>query len=1103
MSFKRINTITGWIVFGIALLVYTITMEKSASFWDSGEFIAAAYKLQIVHPPGAPLYLLLGRLFCMFLPPNLVAVGVNFLSVFSTALAAFFVYLNTTILAHRMFQINDKELSKGAIIAIIGGGIVAAFAFTFQDSQWFNAVEAEVYALSTCLTAAVFWMALKWSEDRNDRWLLAICLVIGLSIGVHLLNLLVIPAIALLIYFNSKENYSLKGGLIAFFTGLAVLLFIQYGVILELPEIGSAFEVLFVNTLDLPFSSGLLFMVVLTFCIPVFILFFIENNKKIYLYLSLFIIILFACSGFFKLNSFGGALLKFIIIGSIAYGVFYFRNRKEILEKVSLGFLFIIIGYLSYIFVPIRSNANPPIDINNPDNVFSLLSYLNREQYGDRPLLYGPVYTAEVVGNETDGKVWGQVDDHYEIVDEKIKYVYNSNDKMLFPRAWQSNFLDKVETYKNWLNIGNKPPSMIDNLRFFFTYQLDFMYWRYFMWNFAGRQNGIQSTGLGDSGNWMSGIPIADAGRVILSDVKPDNVAHNASVNRFYLIPFAFGLIGLIFHFFYYRKDAFVLSALFILTGVAIVVYLNQEPNQPRERDYAYVGSFMAFAMWIGLAVPALFKMAKEFTWNSITKPAVWLVAAFAVLFFMGFGMNNPSTLLGILFVVMAIYAIVYSFAMMLKKTKDSVKAIVITLVIAIAPALMGAVGWDDHNRNQLRLASAVGANYLNSTDQDAILFTEGDNDTYPLWYAQEVEHVRPDVRIINNSLLKADWYADQVSQHNGMQPGLNFTFTPEEYASGVRDIIYHVGEDMFPSLSLNQLILFIKSDHPKTMFQTQSGSIHRLPTRTYNLKVDVEKQIENGLLTLEEAQTVDTLLTFHLPKDKDILTHDEYLIYDLIQRNFNKRPIYFTSENLPYQLGLSPYLQREGSSFRLYPKIHPDYGTEMYNDFNTQINIEETYEFITEKRRWGNVKSGVYLDETAQRQLFRMFDYTSKIVLELAKKGDESRAMNLYQLLQKHFYNSSVAKDDFYVVARNTFIIEALLIMDKDKEAIQLAKKTVQSALTQIEYVSGTKYTVQNQNRILRSMPGTIRIIQQLSTDYEVSELTNWIDEQINKYQE
>ena len=1103
MNYKRMHNVVGWAVFVLALLVYVITMEKTASFWDSGEFIAAAYKLQIVHPPGAPLYLILGRIFSMFFPTHLVAFGVNFLSVLSTAFATLFVYLNTTILAKRLIKPDTEELAKGKSLAVIGGGLVAAFAFAFQDSQWFNAVEAEVYALSTCLTAAVFWMALKWSENKNDRWLIAICFVIGLSIGVHLLNLLVIPAIALIIYFSGKNMPTVKGGIIAFVIGLFLLLFIQYGVILELPEIGSAFEILFVNSFGLPFSSGLIFMVILTFLIPVSLLIFTEKSNSNFLFVSLGIIALFAISGFFKLDSFLGALIKAIVIGGIGYVIYHFRDRRDLLNKLSLGFLFIIIGYLSYIFVPLRSNANPPIDINNPDNVFRLLSYLNREQYGDRPLLYGPTFAAEPVANKTTGNVWGKVGDGYEIVDEKIGYEYTPEDKMLFPRTWQSLYPDKVETYKNWLGLGNEPPSMFDNLKFFFTYQLDFMYWRYFMWNFAGRQNSIQSNGFGDNGNWMSGISIADNGRVIQSEIKPDTVAHNPSVNRFYMIPFAFGLIGLVLHYYYHRKDAFVLTALFLLTGVAIVVYLNQEPNQPRERDYAYVGSFMAFAMWIGLAVPGLFRMAKEFEWNNITKPAVWLVATFAAMFAMGFGMNNPGTLLGVLLILMIVFAVIYSLAMVLKKSSEQTKAIAFTLLIGIAPALMGVVGWDDHNRNQLRLASAVGTNYLTTTDENAILFTEGDNDTYPLWYAQEVEQVRPDVRIVNNSLLKADWYADQVAQHNGYQPGLEFTLTPEEYASGVRDHIYYVGQDMFPQMSLRQLILFIQSEDPKTMFQTQSGEIDRLPTKTFTLNVDVEEQIKNGLLTTEEAAAIDSTMTFRLPQNKTVLSHDEYLIYDLIQRYFNKRPIYFTSENLPYQLGLSPYIRREGSSFRLYPKQHPDFGTETYNDFNPQVHLEKTYDFLMNEREWGNVSSGVYLEETGQRQLLRMFDYASKMVFDLAEKGQDEKALQLYELLKENFYNSSVAKDEVYVVARNLNIIEALLILEQKEEAAEIAKQTVRSALTQLEYVTGTTLTVENEQQVLRTMPGIIEAVRSMAEDYEASELAAWIDEQISKYEQ
>lgn len=1107
MNFKRLNTITGWIVFAISLLVYVITMEKTSSFWDCGEFIAAAHKLQIVHPPGAPLYLMLGRLFSFFLPPPLVALGVNFLSALSTAFAALFVFWSTTIFAKRLLiNAEDSSEEKGKIYVILGSGIVAAFAFVFQDSQWFNAVEAEVYALSTCLTAAVFWMALKWSENQHqpysDRWLIAITFVIGLSIGVHLLNLLVIPAIALLIYFYRKPNHSIKGGLIAFFTGIAILLFIQYGVILELPEIGSGFELLFVNQFGLPFGSGMLCLLLIIFAIPVLLISYCIRLNKNLLYAALALIGILAISKFFKVGTLGGTLFKALLIGGIAFAVFYFRDRKSLLYKASLGFLFIMIGYLSYIFVPVRSAANTPIDINNPDNVFSLLSYLNREQYGNRPLLTGPLYDAEPVGTKDVGDVFAKVDNGYQKIDDKIDHEFNSFDKTIFPRAWQYYDEDKQNYYKSWLGIGNKSPSMVDNLKFFFTYQLDFMYWRYFMWNFAGRQNTIQSDGLGDRGNWMSGVPFADNGRIVKSVTKPDTLANNPSVNHFYMVPFVIGLIGLVFHFMFSRKDAFVLSALFLLTGVAIVVYLNQEPQQPRERDYAYVGSFLAYAIWIGLSVAGLYKAARTFVWNDILKVAIWIIGAFSAFFFMGFATNNPQTIFGILLTVLLIFAIVYSITMGIKKMGENQQAVVLFVVAFIAPALMAFQGWDDHNRNQLKLANATGKNYLLSTDENAILFTEGDNDTYPLWYAQEIEHVRPDIRIVNNSLLKGDWYIEQVQQHNGFQPGLDISFERKDYRAGNKEVIYYTGQDMYQSLSLENLLKFIKSDDERTKYRMSSGTVDILPTKTFTMNVNTQKMVENNIITPEEAEKADSVMILQLSEGKNNLVKDEYIIYDLILRYFHERPIYFTSENLPRALGLSPYIKRVGSSYQLTPVLHPDFGTEQYSSFDPQIDKEKTLDFMQNTMLFGNVDSGVYLEETGQRQLLRYFDYSNQMMFDFAENNEDEKAIQTYQILENQFYNTSVPQDDMYIIYGNLSVIESLFMIDQPEEAVKVAKRTVESALRQLEYVNSSNMTVTNEQQILNTMPQMVESIRQMAMEYENDELASWVDERISQYE-
>ncbi len=1142
MNLKRLNKIFGWAVFAIALLIYGITMEKTASFWDCGEFIAAAHKLQIVHPPGAPIYLMLGRLFSFFLPPEQVALGVNFLSAFSTALAAMFVFWSTTILAKRILKYKVEKSTKGEVIAILGAGLVAAFAFIFQDSQWFNAVEAEVYAVSTGLTAAVIYMALKWSEIQDkpgaDRWLMAIALIIGLSLGVHLLNLLVIPTIALLYYFYRSETFTWKGLGLAFIIGAVILLFIQYGVILELPKLASGIEVKFVNDFGLPFGSGILFLTVLVFLIPILLVLFINKNKPLFLYIALGIVVFLALSQFFKSGSITGNLIKALITAGIGYGIYYFRAQKDVVYKLSLGFFFIMIGYLSYMFVPIRSSANTPIDINNPDNVFSVLSYLNREQYGDRPLLHGPHFNAQVQGTNKIGDVYTQQGDEYVVIDDKIEYRFRKEDQLLFPRAWDFREERKTEAYREWLNmnqvkffIESEDPEAIEtlkelcyesnsvkienidsgfsatflmedvelienqlaraedyfyfdwrvafsqknNLKFFYTHQLDFMYWRYFMWNFAGRQNSEQSHGEVDVGNWESGFTWADKHRIVLADVYPDKMGNNPSKNHFYFIPFVFGILGLILQWKFARKDAIAIVGLFLLTGIAIVIYLNQEPLQPRERDYAYVGSFLAFAVWIGLSVVGLYRASKELLFNDIGTVMQSFAVIFTAMIIMGFGTNNPASLIFIALITAIMVLLIFAAAVAMKHIKGNLSAILIASLAAIAPVLMGFVGWEDHNRNQLHLAKAVGANYLTSCDQNSILFTEGDNDTYPLWYSQEVEGTRPDVRIVNNSLLQADWYANQIRQPNGNQDGLMLSFDPEDYAAGKREVIYL--RERLEEMSLQDLIRFIKSDEEITKIQTPDGDWYDyFPARNFTLAIDSTAQVNNGLIQESEADAIVDTMKFRLKGSN--LIRDQYLILDLIQRNINKRPIYFTGENLPSVLGLSAYTRREGASIRLLPVINPDFGTRAYSEFDPPINGEKTLAYFKNGMDWGNIESGVYLEETGQRQVMRILDYAATMIYDFADNDEKEKALETYGFVKDYIYPSSLSKDEIYYIFKNTGIIDALLLLEENEEALPLIDQTCASAITLLNYHQTTSIRLANSKAI------QVEMIRVLSTN-------------------
>ncbi|MFP4019559.1 MAG: DUF2723 domain-containing protein, partial [Bacteroidales bacterium] len=662
-NYKFLNIITGWGVFLIALIVYLLTIEPTASFWDCGEFIASAYKLEVGHPPGAPLFMLLGRFFTIFAGgPENAAKMVNTLSATASAFTILFLFWSITHLVIRMMNKKYDELNFPEILAVLGSGLVGALAYTFSDTFWFSAVEAEVYATSSLFTAIVFWAILKWENEsdkrKSQRWIILIAYLLGLSIGVHLLNLLAIPAIVFVYYFKKYEP-SFKGLVEAVLLSLIILAAVMYGIIPGVPYLASRVELLFVNTAGLPFNSGLFFFIFLLACL-------------------------------------------------VIWGIYYtHKKRKYVLNTIFLSFAVILIGYSSYATILIRSSANPPMDQNNPENIFNLIRYLNRDQYGDRPLFYGHYYNAPVTDREQGKPVYAREDGKYVVVDYTTKLKYDSRFTGLFPRMY-SNESQHVKDYESWVDIKGKQlrvnnnqgkteqrtvPSVGSNLAFFFKYQVGHMYFRYFMWNFSGRQNDIQGHGNVRDGNWITGISSFDNKRLGDQHLLPDNLKENPARNTYYMLPFLLGLLGFFYHSKKDPKNFFVILMLFIFTGIAIVYYLNQTPHQPRERDYAYAGSFYAFSIWIGFSVVAVFYSLKK-----ILKP---LYAVLLAIF-------------GLLFV----------------------------------PGLMAFENWDDHDRSGRYTTRDFAANYLNSCRPHAILFTNGDNDTFPLWYAQEVEGIRTDVRV-------------------------------------------------------------------------------------------------------------------------------------------------------------------------------------------------------------------------------------------------------------------------------------------------------------------------------------------------------------------
>src|SRR6056297_48180 len=708
-NFKTVNRISGWVIFLIAATVYLLTIEPTTSFWDCGEFIASAYKLQVGHPPGAPLFMIISRFFTFFAGGDVTQAAkmVNAMSGIASAFTILFLFWTITHLAKKMFPASEK-LSLAQTIAIIGSGAVGALAYTFSDTFWFSAVEGEVYAMSSLFTAFVFWAILKWEniadQKYSNRWLVLIAYLMGLSIGVHLLNLLAIPAIVFVFYFK-KYKITKAGMFKAFLVSMIILGAIMYVIIPGLVKVASWFDLLFVNGFGLPFKSGVIFYIVL-------------------------------------------------LLALISWGLYYTSKKKKIiLNTIILFITVIVIGYSSFAMIVIRSIANPPMDENNPETVFNLLHYINREQYGSRPLFKGQYYNAPIVDSETPHTYRQKNGKYIKSYSLNDIYEYDERFTTIFPRMYSPD-PNHVEEYKKWADIKGKKvpvsnyqgkqeirhvPTFGENLKFFFRYQVGHMYWRYFMWNFSGRQNDTQGHGELLNGNWIRGINFIDNKHIGPQDNLPDSIKNHKARNTYFMLPLLLGLFGFFFHLKRHSNDFMVVLLLFILTGIAIVVYLNQYPMQPRERDYAYAGSFYAFSIWIGIGVAGLI----EYAGKKLDHAAVPVVIAVASL-------------------------------------------------VAV-PGLMAMENWDDHDRSDRYTARAFARNYLNSVDENAIIFTNGDNDTFPLWYVQEVEGFRTDVRVVNLSYLTADWYIEQMMFQFYESDPLPLSMSLDDYRQGTRDYVYLV----------------------------------------------------------------------------------------------------------------------------------------------------------------------------------------------------------------------------------------------------------------------------------------------------------------------
>ena len=984
MNFRKVNNITGWVVFVIASLVYILTSEASASFWDTGEFIASAYKLQLPHPPGAPLFVLMGRLFIVLFGGGNPAFAVNMMSAVASSATILFLFWTITHFARKLVVGTIEEPDNQQILTIIGAGIIGALAYTFSDSFWFSAVEGEVYALSSFFTALVFWAILKWEraddlagtnrvlKNRADRWIVFIFFMMGLSIGVHLLNLLTIPAIVMVYYFK-RYNYTRKGAIWAFILGCIITGVVQVAVVQWTVKFAGKFDILFVNDFDLPFFSGFVFF--------------------------------------------------FILLAALIWSGLRTAAKKH-WSFLRLGlwcFIFMLLGYSTYLTTLERSNANPAIDMNNVDNPMSLVYYLGREQYGSQPILYGPHFQAEPVDNNGDGMIdtkegemkYIKGKDKYIEIGKDLDYKFEDDDYQLFVRVWdRSNDQGHADFYAQWLNLeqeqnaqgGTKyaDPSYADNIKWFVTYQMGFMYWRYFMWNFAGKQNDIQGSGNKRDGNWISGLSFIDNTRLGDQSKMPESLKNNKAHNQLYLLPFILGIIGCVYQFMSDRKDWIITFLLFFFTGLAIVVYLNQPGNQPRERDYAYVGSFYAFAVWIGLAVVGLVRMAKERTnkqifLNMLTYGSVttFIIALLSNASDSTGGAFLSSLLITAIFA--AVTAILYYLVRAVSSKENTRTTSIVTIAVCLlAPVIMAFQEWDDHDRSQKTLAPDTAKNYLESCDKNAILITFGDNDTYPLWYAQEVEGVRPDIRIINYSLLGIDWYANQLRYKVNQSDPIDIIWTPEQIEGHKREYLRY--QEAGSKENFYDLYDVMKNVLGK------GDNVNSFPVKRFIVPVDTAFLCKNGVVN--PTDQLISPLPFELPENKTDLNRADLIILNMIAANNWKRPIYFTS---PWgDLGFGQYIRKDGLSYRLLP-IKNNFpqqnwivdqamrqarlGGTAIRDNNTDV----MYQNLMNKFRFGGANlAGTYFDEENRRHLLGIRSTYAEAAGNMADKNRKQDAINL-----------------------------------------------------------------------------------------------------------
>ena len=936
------NRVAAASTFLIAAVTYLMTIEPTASFWDCGEFIASSYKLEVGHPPGNPVFQLFARFFTMFTDGAHAAIAVNAMNAICSALTILFLYLTIVFFAKRLIKTGeDGNYTVAKAIAIYGSGVVGALAYCFSDTFWFSAVEGEVYAMSSLFTALVFWAMTKWYEQADtpyaNRWIVLISFLMGLSIGIHLLNLLAIPALVFMFYYKKRENghYSLWEYVKIFMVSVIILAVILFGIIPYLPKIAAYFDLFFVNTLHLPFNSGAAFFMAALLC---------------------------ACF----------------------WGLFRTMNKKQVFANtVLLCFTTIVIGFSLFSIVIIRSSAKTPTNEYQPDNPFTLVRYLGREQYGSNPLVYGQYFDAPYDIESTT--YWAPLGDKYIKADGPGKIVYDAAGKMLFPRMWSGSDQRHIAFYESYMDgkghnvpgAAHKKPTFFQNLRFFFDYQMNWMYWRYFMWNFAGRQNDIHSPSPGDifAGNWESGIPIIDEIRLGDQSEAPGYLKDNKGKNHYYMLPLLLGIIGIFFQFARDKRGCWLTFLMFFMTGIAIVIYLNQPPYQVRERDYAYAGSFYSFSIWIGIAVAAIYSMTEDFLDRKNSRKQAYRTALSALIFCITLGV----------------------------------------------PALMASENWDDHDRSNRYTAVEMASNYLNSVGPNGILITHGDNDTFPLWYAQEVEEIRPDVRIANTSLLGTDWHIDQMKWASNKSAPLDLKVSPRQYLYGTNEFvyIYDTRDTVFPLADVMRIFR-----HPEAKLPLSSGKmVDYIMSRKFTIPVNKENILKYGILDEKYADMIPEQITLTIPKDKDYLTKPEIFMLDLLSNYKWDRPINLLSMGGDINIGLKEYLMYEGFSYKFVPIKNRTKSTDI-----GFADPEDLYNKMKNVFTWDALKRTDYFVDyqnfytfcgvLSQRNLF------VNAAKEMLKIGDKDRAIELLDMCQECVPEENFPLDLTYLGFSNEYMV-------------------------------------------------------------------------------